>query len=86
FCPEDYSDFGPLFGSKEKVTTDDLHKLEDELKEKAKTNPPGLPILILGGHGDYNLAPVRKEYPQEFLEQWKQVNPHSKVRIATAGE
>ena len=86
FCPEDYSDFGPLFGSKEKVTDDDLHKLEDELREKAKTNPPGLPILILGGHGDYNLAPVRKEYPQEFLEQWKQVNPHSKVRMATAGE
>jgi len=85
-CPEDYSDFGPLFGSKDKLTADELHKLEDSLREKGKTNPPGLPILILGGHGDYNLAPVRKEYPQEFLEQWKQVNPKTKVRMATAGD
>lgn len=85
-CPEDYSDFGPLFGSKDRLSSADLHKLEDSLREKAKTNPPSLPILILGGHGDYNLAPVRKEYPQEFLEQWKQVNPNTKVRIATAGE
>ena len=76
----------PLFGSKDKLTPDELRKLEDSLREKAKTNPAGAPILILGGHGDYNLAPVRKEYPQEFLEQWKQVNPHTKVRIATAGE
>ena len=86
FCPEDYSDFGPLFGTKERLTDDDLRKLEDSLREKAKTNPAGVPILILGGHGDYNLAPVRKEYPREFLEQWKQVNPHTRVRIATASE
>ncbi|MBZ5561607.1 MAG: hypothetical protein LAP13_04220 [Acidobacteriia bacterium] len=85
-CPEEYSDFSPLFGSKDKLTSDELHKLEDSLREKAKTNPPGVPILILGGRGDYNLAPLRKEYPQEFLEQWKQVNPRTKVRIATAGE
>jgi alpha-mannosidase len=86
FCPEDYSDFGPLFGTKEQLTDDDLRKLEDSLREKAKTNPAGAPILILGGHGDYNLAPVRKEYPREFLEQWKQVNPRTRVRIATASE
>ena len=85
-CPEDYADFGPVFGSKDKLTPDELRKLEDSLREKSKTNPAGAPILILGGHGDYNLAPIRKEYPREFLEQWKQVNPHSKVRIATAGE
>ncbi|HMD86091.1 MAG TPA: glycoside hydrolase family 38 C-terminal domain-containing protein [Terriglobia bacterium] len=85
-CPEDYSDFGPLFGSKDRLTPDELRKLEDVLREKAKTNPAGAPILILGGHGDYSLAPVRQEYPQEFLEQWKQTNPHTKVRMATAGE
>jgi alpha-mannosidase len=85
-CPEDYSEFDPLFGTKDKLTPDELRKLEDSLREKAKTNPAGAPILILGGHGDYSLAPARKEYPQEFLEQWKQVNPNSKVRMATAGE
>lgn len=86
FCPEDYSDFGPLFGSKDRLPDGELHKLQDALREKAKTNPPGLPILVLGGHGDYNLAPIRKEYPREFLEQWQQVNPQTKVRISTAGE
>jgi alpha-mannosidase len=85
-CPENYSDFGPLFGSREPLAAADLRKLADALREKAKDNPPGLPILILGGYGDYNLAPVREEYPQQFLEQWKQVNPRSKVCISTAGE
>jgi alpha-mannosidase len=85
-CPENYADFGPLFASKDPLAPDELRKLEDSLREKAKTTPAGVPILILGGHGDYNLAPLRKEYPREFLAQWKQVNPHSKVRIATAGE
>jgi len=85
-CPEDYSDFAPMFSSKDRLTTNDLLELEDSLREKAKTNPSGAPLLVLGGHGDYSLAPVREEYPQEFLQHWERVNPHTKVRIATAGE
>jgi alpha-mannosidase len=85
-CPENYSDFGPLFGSTEKLAPEELHKLEGSLREKARTTPAGAPILILGGHGDYSVAPLRKEYPREFLEQWKETNPHTKVRIATLNE
>ncbi len=84
-CPGHYSEFGPLFGSKDQVTPDELRKLEGALREKAKTTPAGAPILILAGYGDYNLAPLRKEYPREFLDQWKQVNPHTKIQIAIAG-
>ena len=85
-CPESYAEFGPLFASKAALTPDVLRKLEDLLRKKAETTPDGAPVLVLGGRGDYNLAPIRKEYPQQFLEQWKQVNPETKIRIATAGE
>jgi alpha-mannosidase len=85
-CPGTYAEFGPLFSTKEPLTPDQLRKLEDSLREKAKTTPAGAPVLVLGGSGDYNLAPRRKEYPREFLDQWKQVCPETKVRIATAGE
>ena len=85
-CPGPYAEFGPLFGAKDPLTPDQLRKLEDSLREMAKTTPAGAPVLILGGYGDYNIAPRRKEYPREFLEQWKQVNPETKMRIATAGD
>ena len=85
-CPGSYAEFGPLFGTKDSLTPDQLRELEDSLREKAKTTPAGAPVLILGGYGDYNTAPRRKEYPREFLDQWKQVNPQTKIRIATAGD
>jgi alpha-mannosidase len=85
-CPENYADFTPVFRTKVALTTAELQKLEQELKEKAKTNPAGAPLLVLGGSGDYNVAPLYKEYPKEFLAQWKRVNPETKIRIATAGE
>jgi alpha-mannosidase len=85
-CPGHYSEFGPLFDTQDPLTPKQLRELEDLLREKAKTTPAGAPVLVLGGRGDYNIAPRRKEYPREFLEQWKQVNPETKIRIATAGE
>jgi len=85
-CPRNYGDFGPVFRTKVPLTPDQLRKLELELKGKTKETPAGAPILVLGGGGDYNLAPTYKEYPKEFLKQWKQVNPETKIRIATAGE
>ncbi|MCL5005031.1 MAG: hypothetical protein M1404_00735 [Acidobacteria bacterium] len=85
-CPGNYSDFSPVFRTKVPLTDDQLRKLEQELKGKTKTTPAGAPILVLGGSGDYSLAPLCKEYPKRFLEQWRQVNPQTKLRIATAGE
>jgi alpha-mannosidase len=85
-CPGTYGDFSSVFRTKVPLSTAELRKLEQELKEKTKKTPAGAPILVLGGGGDYNLAPTCKEYPKEFLKQWKQVNPETKIRIATAGE
>ncbi|HUZ45586.1 MAG TPA: glycoside hydrolase family 38 C-terminal domain-containing protein [Terriglobia bacterium] len=85
-CPVNYADFGPVFRTKVPLTADQLRKLEQELREKKKTTPAGAPILVLGGSGDYNLAPACKEYPKEFLKQWKQVNPETKLQVSTAGE
>lgn len=85
-CPGNYSDFGPVFRTKVPLAAGQLRKLEQELKKKKKMTPAGAPILVLGGAGDYNLAPACKEYPQLFLKQWKQVNPETKIHMATAGE
>lgn len=85
-CPEDYADFRPVFQTKEPLSRAQLRQLEQELKEKAKTTPAGAPILVLGGSGDYSLAPLYKGYTKDLLAQWKQVNPETKLRIATAGE
>jgi alpha-mannosidase len=85
-CPDGYSAFSPFFTTKDPLTTSQLHKLEQELEEWAKKTPKGAPVLVLGGSGDYSLAPLRKEYPREFLEQWKTANRQTKIHIGTASD
>ncbi len=85
-CPGNYADFSPVFRTKAPLSRAQLRQLEQELREKAKTTPAGAPILVLGGSGDYSLAPLYKGYTEELLGQWKQVNPETELRIATAGE
>lgn len=57
-----------------------------DLKSPPRHTPPGAPVLIFGGSGDYSLAPLYPNYPREFLEQWKTVAPKTDVRWATFGE
>jgi alpha-mannosidase len=85
-CPDGYSAFSPLFTTKDPLTKDQLQKLEQEVEEWARKTPKGAPVLVLGGSGDYSLAPLRKEYPREFLEQWKTANPQTKIHIGTASD
>ncbi len=82
-CPGSYAEFGPFFSSKEPLTVKQLKELEEAAVEKNKTTPAGAAVLILGGSGDYNLAPLRKQYPTQFLEQWKQANPQTRIHIST---
>ena len=56
------------------------------MRAKLKAAPNDAPALILGGSGDYNIAPRRKEQPSEFLAQVKQAAPDLDVRIATFSE
>ena len=85
-CPDGYSSFSSFFSTKDRLTADELQKLQQELSEWAKTTPEGAPVLVLGGSGDYNLAPLRKEYPREFLQQWEKTYPNTKLHIATASD
>ena len=85
-CPDGYASFSSLFSTKDPLSTDELRKLEEELAEWAKKTPDGAPVLVLAGSGDYSQAPLRKEYPREFLEQWKQVFPQTKIHIAIVSD
>jgi len=85
-CPDGYASFSSLFSTKDPLSTDELRKLENELAEWAKKTPDGAPVLVLAGSGDYSQAPLRKEYPKEFLEQWKQVFPQTKIHIAIVSD
>jgi alpha-mannosidase len=81
-CPDGYASFSSLFSTKDPLSTDELRKLGEELAEWAKKTPEGAPVLVLAGSGDYSQAPLRKEYPSEFLAQWNQVLPQTKIHIA----
>jgi alpha-mannosidase len=85
-CPDGYASFSSLFSTKDPLSTDELRKLENELAEWAKKTPHGAPVLVLAGSGDYSLAPLRKEYPKEFLEQWRQIFPQTKIHIAIVSD
>lgn len=85
-CPGSYAQFQTFFTTKEPLTLKQLHDLEDVAIEKNETTPVGAAVLILGGSGDYNLAPLRKEYPTQFLQQWKQANPQTRIHISTLSE
>jgi len=85
-CPGHYAEFRTFFATTEPLTTTQLKDLEESAVEKNKTTPAGAAVLILGGNGDYNLAPLRKEYPSEFLRQWKQANPQTRIHISTLSD
>ncbi|MDO8543381.1 MAG: glycoside hydrolase family 38 C-terminal domain-containing protein [Opitutaceae bacterium] len=54
-----------------------------DLKSPTRRTPAGAPVLILGGQGDYNLAPLCREYPALFLQQFKRTAPDYDVRFST---
>ncbi|MCX7044033.1 MAG: discoidin domain-containing protein [Candidatus Sumerlaeota bacterium] len=41
----------------------------------------GTPVVILGGSGDYAVAPVCKSYPSELIRQWKQTVPNMEMKF-----
>ncbi|MDP1689732.1 MAG: hypothetical protein Q8L52_00805 [bacterium] len=54
-----------------------------DLKSRPRQTPAGAPVLILGGSGDYNLAPLCKDYPALFLKQFKEVAPQYDLHFST---
>lgn len=91
--PGHYNEWEPLFRTEGPVSDDVFQGLVDyALRRKRKTSladvptmrtPDGAATLILGGSGDYSLAPLYRQYPAEFLEQWQQAAPEHPLRFTT---
>lgn len=85
--PGHYSELGLLFKTTQTLTDTQIERsVAGAIAGKEHVTPEGAPILILGGSGDYALSPARKEYPSEFLQQWKRLYPRTDLRFATAGQ
>ena len=92
--PGHYSELGQVFATQAPLDEKQLLGIELFLDDRAGipprgspvVTPAGAPVLILGGAADYALAPVRKEYPSEFLRQWRAGNPRMDIRFRTLGK
>nr|MCU0793743.1 hypothetical protein [Opitutaceae bacterium] len=87
-APTHYSDFGPdgislLFGETSPLTPAQLQLQADYFAARAKATPPGAPVLILGGKGDYSRPPARPSYPTEFIQQWRDFRPDTPLQFTT---
>ena len=80
--PGHYSEFGTVMVAKEPLSAAQTTEVEKYLESKLTITPEGAPILVLAGGGDYALAPLCKEFPSEFLDQWKQNRDHPEIRFS----
>jgi alpha-mannosidase len=85
-APGHYSELGQIFSTQDPLSEKQLEEMERYFEQKAGITPEGMPILVLAGHGDYALAPKRKEYPSELLRQWKDFKPQGEIRFTTVGK
>ena len=74
---EVYSDLGSIFAARKPMQLEQLRDVAIDLSGKLKLTPAGAPIFVLGGDNDYSRAPRYKNYPREFIEQWKAVAPNA---------
>jgi alpha-mannosidase len=82
-CPGHYSEASSIYESKDALTDTQLDKLESQFAAKESITPEGASILILGGGGDYSLAPPIKSYPTALLKQWEEPGTRRKIHFAT---
>lgn len=64
-------------------TSEEIQNRYEPSGGEPRRAPVGAPLLILAGSGDYSLAPLRKAYPTEFLEQLRRLAPEFDVRFST---
>jgi hypothetical protein len=81
--PGSYADdFGGAYAARERLSQARLRRTASAISSKLGATPAGAPVLILGGQGDYSLAPARRENPTEFLQQWKLFRPDCEIRYS----
>ncbi len=82
--PGHYSeDLGGTYAAQQPLSDNQLQKVAKAISSKLSSTPAGAPILILGGQGDYALAPARHENPTEFLESWKKFRPDCEIHYTS---
>jgi len=94
--PGGYADWGSVFRTREPLNRHGLEELANDLRSRADSAamkpgdmpraPTRTPVFILGGGGDYSLAPDYKGYPTEFLRQFQEVAPETDLRFSTPGK
>lgn len=90
-APTHYSDFGDkgvglVFGERDPLTQEQLQHQVHYFAVRAAATPPGAPVLVLGGKGDYSRPPANPTYPSAFLAQWAAFKPETPLRFSTFGE
>ena len=74
--PWGYSDdVGGAYAATSPLTAAGFASVEKSIAKRQAHTPAGAPVLMLGGQGDYSLAPARRENPGEFIQQWKERHP-----------
>ena len=80
--PGGYSEnLGGSYSAKVPLTDPQLQKVANAISGKLGKTPAGAPVLVLGGSGDYSLAPARRENPAEFLAAWKKFRPDCEIHF-----
>lgn len=82
--PWGYSDdVGGAYAARDPLTAAQFASVERAISNRHAHTPAGAPVLILGGKGDYSLAPARRENPSEFIRQWKEIHPACEITYGT---
>jgi alpha-mannosidase len=81
--PGHYSELSSVFATKQPLSEKELDEIATFLDEKQKSVPEGAPVLVLGGDGDYALAPAYPRYPSEFLAKWSERHPAKEICFCT---
>ncbi|MCU0247686.1 MAG: hypothetical protein MUC42_14020, partial [Bryobacter sp.] len=82
-APGHYSDVGNLFAAEGPLTKEQAAALKKQIEARIKMTPAGAPVLAFGGHGDYNLAPKRKQNPSAILREWPEIDAGTEPRFTT---
>jgi len=81
-----HPEYRVLFNKQGPLSPGQLEEMIAKSKTAESRFPKGMPMLILGGGGDYSLPFPYDKYPTELTATWNKESPDLQLRIATPGE
>jgi alpha-mannosidase len=81
-----YSDFPEFFSTETPLTPAYLDGMAKQIALKKQDSASPNNTLSLAGAGDYSTAPRRKQYPTEFLAEWRRRYPSIDIRFSTPSD